>query len=81
MYCRVGITDDVKESKRHWETKYPKLDNWQIIEEGLTYDEAIIAKKKYATDLAGVTSSAEADLAASGGPPTTGPFYSVYYFE
>ena len=78
MYGKVGITFDVKECRRYWQEKFPKLENWQIIETGLTYEEAIIAEKKYAKDLGGVTDAPSVTAAA---PRVRGPAYSIYYFD
>ena len=31
MACRVGITTDPEERKRHWQRQHPNLYNWEIL--------------------------------------------------
>ena len=73
MPCRVGMTTDLAERKRYWETQYPNLKNWQVLHRNLTYDEAIVTEKQEAQDR-----NCEA---AAGGERVPGGAYSIYYFE
>lgn len=49
MSCRVGMTTDVEERKRHWKSQHGNLDNWQILGTYQTKTEAQNAENSFAS--------------------------------
>ena len=72
MGKRVGITHDPNGRRQRWEVKYPNLKEWEIIDRGLTYEEAQDIENKYIK--MGYDGS-------PGGEKKQGKVYSVYTFE
>ena len=44
MACRIGMTTNPGERKRHWEGEYPALCNWMILGRYKTRSEALQAE-------------------------------------
>ena len=48
MACRVGITTNPGERRRHWESEHPTLRNWEILGRYKTKSDAQEAETKFA---------------------------------
>ena len=48
MSCRVGMTTDVEERKRYWQSQEPNLKNWKILGTYNTKRAAQKAEKQFA---------------------------------
>lgn len=48
MPCRIGITTNPGERKRHWEGQHPTLRNWEILGRHSTKSEAQAAETRLA---------------------------------
>ena len=73
MACRVGMTTNPGERKRHWERRHPTLWNWNILERNLTYDQAL-RKEEESARRYGCQQS-------GGGERVSGSNYVVYKFD
>lgn len=74
MPCRVGITTDLSERESYWRGQYPQtFRNWEVLQTGLTKDEADAAEQRYARQL-----GCEAN---PGGRNVPGRVWNVYCFE
>ena len=69
---RVGITTDIDERKAYWSREYPNLRNWQIVEIGLTYDQAQKIENDYIK---------RGYKGHAGGERKAGSQYKVYTFK
>ena len=67
---RVGITSDIQERKRYWQSQYRGL-TLEIVAEGLTYEEAQEKENEYL---------AKGYEGSPGGERVPGRVYSVYVF-
>ena len=73
MPCRVGMTTDPSERRRHWESRHSTLRNWQIVARNLTYAEALRREESVADTYGCVR--------APGGRRVEGRDYVVYRFD
>ena len=72
MACRVGMTTELEERKKHWERLHPTLANWRVLSQHNSKTAAQEAETEAAQRLGCVSS-----------PGGDGPEYarwSVYYF-
>ena len=72
MACRVGMTTDPEERRKHWEGQHPTLRNWTILSRHSTKTAAQAAETREAKDRGCVSGS------GGGGPEVAQ--WSVYYF-
>ena len=70
---RVGITTNLEERKKYWKRKYPNLQDWRAIDNGLSRLDAQKKEDEYA-ERHGCESH-------HGGPKISGKKYSVYRFN
>lgn len=73
MACRIGITTRPNGRRKDWETVYPDLTNWQILETHSTKSDAQAAENRLAKQLGCV--------AHPGGDGSEDDTWYVYYFE
>jgi hypothetical protein len=75
MACRIGITTNLSRRKSEWESKYPQLRNWKVIDGPVSRTKAQSIEDRRAK---------EGGCAASGGgsdPDDGKDSWYVYYFE
>ena len=73
MACRIGITTDPEERKKHWSSRCKGFKNWTILKSGLTKSQADDEEQRLAK-LHGCEAHA-------GGAAVAGKTWSVYRFE
>ena len=73
MACRIGMTTNPGERKRHWESKHSTLRNWQILERHNTKSAAQQAETRLARELG--------CEAAPGGPGDEHDNWCIYKFD
>ena len=73
MPCRVGITTDPEERRRHWQSQHPTLRNWQILSTHPT--------KAAAQNRENEEARRRGCQASPGGAGPENAIWSVYYFD
>ncbi len=74
MACRIGITTDLEERKKYWESKTEGFSDWKVLKWNLTKEEAQAKETELANKYGCV--------ASPGGPdPATPKAWHVYYFK
>ena len=73
MPCRIGMTTNPGERRRHWEGRHPTLRDWQILQRNLTYSQALREEERLAKQYG--------CHQAGGGQYVAGVNYVIYRFD
>ncbi len=51
MACRIGISSNLKDRKKYWKKQYPRLKNWKVLDQKLSYSWAQRKENLYSQNI------------------------------